>query len=354
MYDLATEIEVDAGQIFGEIDPALLNGRSVLITGATGLVGVYLVAALRQANRRFDCGVTIHAVSRSAPPEFLAPLFSGPWVHHYIADLADINACDALPVADLIIHAAGYGQPGRFLQDPVKTILLNVVATSVLLQRMPENGRFLFVSSSEVYSGATHAPHRESDIGATDPGHPRASYIEGKRCGEALCHAWAASGRHARIARLATAYGPGTRPDDLRVMNSLIRRGLQEGEITLLDQGLASRSHLYVTDAAAMLLSILLKGRQAVYNVTGTSSITILDMAKAISRALNAPLRVPVEQATGLAGAPAKVSLDLGRYVAEFRKSAFVPFEDGLQRTIAWQRQLYALTPLCTGSNGAC
>lgn len=343
MSDLATAIAVDASHILDDIDPALLAGRSVLITGATGLIGIYLVAALHHANRFFDCGVTIHAVSRSAPPDFLAPLFSGPQVHHRIVDLADINACHAMPAADLVVHAAGYGQPGKFLQDPVKTILLNVAATSALLQSLPENGRFLFVSSSEVYSGAAHTPHRETDIGTTDPSHPRASYIEGKRCGEAICHAWAASGRHVRIARLALAYGPGTRPDDQRVLNSLIRRGIQEGAITLLDQGLARRTYLYVTDAVAMLLSILLKGRETAFNVSGTSPVTIGDMAQAIGRELDAPVHVPFRQA-GLAGAPAEVSLDLGRYAREFGHPSFVPFEDGLRRTIAWQRQLYALT----------
>lgn len=353
MSDLAAAIEVDASHTLDHIDPALLAGRSVLITGATGLIGVYLVAALRHANRRLECGVTIHAVSRSAPPNFLAPLFTGLRVHHHVADLADINACHALPAAHLVVHAAGYGQPGKFLQDPVRTILVNVAATSTLFKSMPEDGRLLFVSSSEVYSGATHAPHHETDIGTTDPAHPRASYIEGKRCGEALCHAWAMNGRHARIARLALAYGPGTRQDDQRVMNSLIRSGIQEGAISLLDHGLARRTYLYVTDAVAMLLSILLEGRETVYNVTGTSLVTIREMAQAIGRELDAPVSIPVED-VGLAGAPAEVSLDLGRYAREFTNSNFVPFEDGLRRTIAWQRRLYALPPQTTNRHSVC
>jgi UDP-glucuronate decarboxylase len=353
MPDLVAAIEADISPILDTIDPVLLAGRSALITGATGLIGVCLVAALRQANRRFGCGMTIHAVSRSAPPDFLAQLFAGPCVRHHIADLADVNACQALPATDLVVHAAGYGQPGKFLQDPVKTILLNTAATSALLQSMPDHGRFLFVSSSEVYSGAIHAPHHEADIGTTDPTHPRASYIEGKRCGEAICHSWRARGRRVGVARLALAYGPGTRPDDQRVLNSLIRRGIQERAITLLDHGLARRTYLYATDAAAMLLSILLQGCQPVYNVTGTSSVTILDMARAIGRQLDVPVSVPLQEA-GLAGAPAEVSLDLGRYIAEFGKSSFVPFEEGLRRTIAWQRQLYALAAPSVDNHRGC
>ncbi len=340
MLDLAATIEADAAGILDGIDPDLLRGRSALIVGATGLVGLYLIAALRQANRRFDAGMTIHGVSRSAPPDFLAPLFSGAGVRHHICDVASLNDCQTLPGADLIVNAAGYGQPNKFLADPVKTIALNTAATSVLLEKMPTDGKFLFISSSEIYSGAAHSPHRETDIGTTDPGHPRGSYIEGKRCGEAVCHAWAARGRHTRIGRLALAYGPGTRTDDQRVINSLIRRGLQEGAIRLMDQGRAHRTYLYVTDAAAMLLSILLSGKETVYNVAGRSPVTILELAQAIGRELNVPVSVPAEEA-GLAGAPAEVSLDLSRYVGEFSKTRFVPFDEGLRRTIDWQRLLY-------------
>jgi nucleoside-diphosphate-sugar epimerase len=340
MRELVQSIEDDTAGIMDDADLLALTGRSVMITGATGLIGVYLVAVLRQANLRLGAGITIHAVSRSAPPAFLAPLFNGAGVRHHIADVSEFGACQLLPSADFVIHAAGYGQPGKFLQDPVKTIMLNVAGTSALLNKVSLGGRFLFVSSSEIYSGAEHSPHRETDIGSTDPAHPRASYIEGKRCGEALCHAWAASGRHAAIARLALAYGPGTRPDDQRVLNSLIRRGVQEQQITLLDHGRARRSYLYVTDAVAMLLTILLMGHDKVYNVAGQSSQTILQIAKAIGDTLDVPVHVPPDDAQ-LSGAPGEVSLDMSRYQREFGKRELVTFGEGLRRTIAWQRILY-------------
>ncbi|MFZ1992055.1 MAG: NAD-dependent epimerase/dehydratase family protein [Alphaproteobacteria bacterium] len=337
---LADAIEDDAASILDEIDHHVLHDRSVLITGATGQVGVYLVAALRAANRRFSAGIKIHTVSRSAPPKFLAPIFQGAMMHHHVCDIADPVACRKLPNADVIIHAAGYGQPGKFLADPVKTIHLNTTATALLIDKLPRDGAFLFVSSSEIYSGSVHTPHAESDIGTTDPTHPRACYIEGKRCGEAICHAAATKGFRARIGRLALAYGPGTRTDDQRVLNSLIRRGLTDGEIRLMDQGRARRTYLYVADAAAMLLSILLSGNDTIYNVGGISTLTIFDLAHAISREINVPVSVPQEDA-GLAGAPAEVSLDLSRYTREFGKTNFVSMDEGLRRTIAWQRRLY-------------
>ena len=70
----------------------------------------------------------------------------------------------------------------------------------------------------------------ESDIGTTTPLHPRASYIEGKRGGETICNAYRSQGVRAVSARLALAYGPGTRKGDKRAMNSFIEKALMPGQ----------------------------------------------------------------------------------------------------------------------------
>jgi len=211
-----------------------------------------------------------------------------------------------------------------------------------LLEQLPPSGRFLFLSSSEIYSGSPRLPHREGDIGTTDPSHPRACYIEGKRCGEAICEAFRQQGRNAKSARLALAYGPGTRPDDQRVLNSFIRRAVLEKRLVLQDRGAARRTYCYVTDVIEMLLLILLRGREAVYNVGGRSSVTILELAHAVGRELGVPVSVPPAEAEAV-GAPNEVSLDLSRVENEFDRREYVSFEDGLHRTIEWQRHLYEL-----------
>lgn len=347
MSELIRLIEEDAARVVDAVDLSPLDGRSVLITGAAGLVGVMMVAALRERMRRSGRTIKVTATSRSRPPEMFAPLFEGGNVHFQACDLADALDVRNLPHADCVIHAAGYGQPGKFLESPAKTILLNTMATAALFEKCAADGHFLFVSSSEIYSGSPRSPHREDDIGTTDPGHRRGCYIEGKRCGEAICHAYVGRGPTPRIGRLALAYGPGTREDDQRVLNSLIRKGLQGGRIDLLDQGAAWRTYCYLTDAVEMLFAIMLHGRSTVYNIGGRSRTTILQLAEAIGGILQAPVSTPrVEPgaATGLAGAPDDVSLDLSRYCDEFSKTQFVPLDVGLARTIGWQRHLYGRT----------
>jgi nucleoside-diphosphate-sugar epimerase len=345
MSDLVRLIDADAARVVDAVDLSPLDGRSILITGASGLVGLMMIAALRERMRRTGRPISVTAVTFSQPPAAFAPLFKHPHVRALTCDLADAVAVRGLPSADVIVHAAGYGQPGKFLENPAKTILLNTTATATLLEKTGRDGHFLFVSSSEIYSGSPRSPHREDDIGTTDPGHRRACYIEGKRCGEAICHAFATAGPKARIARLALAYGPGTRKDDQRVLNSIIRKGLLNGRIDLLDQGAAWRTYCYLTDAVEMMFAILLHGRETVYNVGGRSRITIRGLAEAVGKILDVPVAVPEPSpgsAAGLAGAPDDVSLDLSRTCGEFAKTDFVPLEEGLQRTIAWQRHLYA------------
>ena len=66
---------------------------------------------------------------------------------------------------DYIIHAAGYSQPAKFLDDKVKTIKLNTLSTIELLKKLNPQGKFLFVSTSELYNGLEKEFVTESDIG---------------------------------------------------------------------------------------------------------------------------------------------------------------------------------------------
>ncbi len=110
-------------------------------------------------------------------------------------DLADFRTYPELPTVDVVIHAAGYGQPGRFMANPGATIAINTSSTAALIERLRgRDGRFLFISTSEVYSGSQKEFVAEGDIGTTTPEHPRACYIEGKRCGEAICNSFRAQG----------------------------------------------------------------------------------------------------------------------------------------------------------------
>ncbi|HUU41330.1 MAG TPA: NAD-dependent epimerase/dehydratase family protein, partial [Desulfatiglandales bacterium] len=184
------------------LDP--LNGSAILVTGASGLIGTYILASLC-CLQDHGAHMKVYAQHLSELPSQVIELISRGGFSPLRANLADFDSYERLPEVDVIIHAAGYAQPTRFMADPVATIQVNTSATIALLKRLRHNGRFLFVSSSEVCSGLDKRLLSENDIGLTTPSHPRAVYIEGKRCGEAICNAMRDKGMNAAIARVALA-----------------------------------------------------------------------------------------------------------------------------------------------------
>ena len=266
----------------------------ILLVGATGLIGSNMI--------------------KSAPEG----------VEFYNPTLGE----DCMEFFDAIIHMAGYAQPAKFMADEIGTLEVNTSTLIKLFKLLKPGGKFLYASSSEVYNG-TPPPQNESQIGTTDPQHPRACYIEGKRCGEAICMAMRRKGYDVKIARISLTYGK-TRPGDTRALNHFIEQA-KTGKIKLMDKGEAKRTYLYVDDAVKILWDILLKGKEPVYNVGGTSRTTIAELAQTIGRLTRAEVILGDK---GLAGAPDDVQLDITKVLTEFGTREFVSLEEGLKKMI--------------------
>jgi nucleoside-diphosphate-sugar epimerase len=329
----------EAAQICHRVNLEELKGKTILITGASGLLGTYFLATLAHLKQN---GVPVQAIAqvRSQPAPHTAEIIQRGGFQLAQVNVAVHAECSSLPQADVIIHSAGYAQPLVFMANPAATYQLNTTATITLLQKLKPGGSFLFLSSTEVYNGITNKLVTEADIGTTNPAHPRACYIEGKRGGETICHAFRNQGTHATAARLAMTYGPGTRKGDKRALNSFIEQALGHGKIELMDAGKAIRTYCYVSDAVELMWQAALHGTQPVYNIGGHSTVTISELARLVGKITGVPVWFPAQSAE-VAGAPEDVRLDLTRPEAEFKKTSYVSLEDGLRTTIEWQRQLY-------------
>lgn len=328
-------INKDVDSIIGFVDFAPLQNKSVLITGATGIVGLYSIATLVKIMDSLNVNIT--AWVNNKIPTYLEPLFQRCKVIQ--GDITDSKNFINLPKFDCIVHAAGYGQPLKFVKNKIKTIKINTEATSNLLEHLNKDGRFLFLSSSEVYNGLDLDNITEDMMGNTNTNHFRSCYIEGKKCGESICHSYIEAGYNVKIARLSLAYGPGTRLDDERVVNTFIKKGLKEDNIILLDHGLAIRTYCYITDAVEMLWNICLHGKYVVYNVGGVSRTTIKGLAETVSTELKKEIILPEFQQP-LAGNPKVVNIDCSRYLNEFKKHTFLNLSSGIDKTIQWYKLL--------------
>lgn len=330
----------DSKNVISKINFSSLNNKSILITGATGLIGTYLLACLYHLSISKKLKLKVNILIHSDLPGFITPFIKSLDCSVYQGDITDSQFCKTLPNTDYIIHAAGYGQPRKFMENPIKTLQINTTATLGLFEHLNKDGSFLFLSTSEVYSGLSNPPFNESQIGNTTTDHPRASYIEGKRTGETICNEYRRLGINAKSARLSLAYGPSTKQHDKRVINNFIEKALTQGRIDMLDQGEAKRTYCYITDAIEILWNILLFGKDNIYNVGGVSRTTIAELAKLIAKETGVSVIFP-KKSSDLLGAPDDVYLDLTKIQQEFNKHQFISLEDGIRTTINWQKNLY-------------
>jgi nucleoside-diphosphate-sugar epimerase len=209
-----------------------------------------------------------------------------------------------------------------------------------LLEKVAKGGRFIYFSSSEIYSGSLEVPNREGQVGTTDPYHPRAAYIEGKRVGETMTYlARNDFGISTTSIRIALVYGPGTKTGDSRVLNSFISRSLRDGRLEMLDMGEALRTYCFVNDAVTFITKITLKGLEPVYNLGGVETISIRELGELIAEMTGADFVLP-EQNRGLNSAPNLVKLDMSKTLQLFSSTfEFTPLTDGLRKTIDWQKK---------------
>jgi len=265
-----------------------LQDTSLLLTGATGLVGTFLVDTLLWKNEHDGLGCHIYAVGRSeehARERFGAAL--GQDVTFVAWDVND-GALPDVP-ADYVIHAASNTHPRAYASDPVGSILTNIIGLRNVLDfsRKAQARRTLFLSSVEVYGKAWKSDDvfDESYCGYIDCNTLRAGYPEGKRAGEALCQAYrAAYGLDIVIPRLSRVYGPTMQDSDSKAMAQFFRRAAAGEDIILKSAGTQRFSYTYVPDAVTGILTCLLRGEDGeVYNVAGTGDMTLREIAGMIA-----------------------------------------------------------------------
>lgn len=272
------------------IDWKKLEGSSVLVTGATGLIGTHCIRFLLERNRQFDAGIRVIAMVRNK--EKAQVLLDGygenDGLSYVVADLLD-----ELPQglhADYVIHAGCPTASSFFKNNPVETSRSIVDGTLNMLEfaRSCKCRSFVYVSSMEVYGMGNETPGlsrllKEEDVGYVDPMQVRSCYPEGKRMAENYCKSYASEyGVPTKVVRLAQTFGPGIPKDDRRIFADFVRRAHNGEDIVLLTTGESTRMYLYTDDAVMALFTVLLNGEKGVaYNAANPETYSsVKDMAE--------------------------------------------------------------------------
>lgn len=291
MYLKSSVYKKDIDRIISLVLPwEKLKNQSLLITGASGLIGTMLVDVLMTQNevKRLNC--TIFAIGRNVEKakERFGDYWNSPFFHFTPLDVN--NPIGLSENVDYIIHAASNTHPRLYASDPVGSIMTNLEGTHNLLEygRTHSMKRMLFLSSVEIYGQALHPDDvfDEKYCGYIDCNTLRACYPEGKRAGEALCNAYISKyGMDIVIPRLSRVYGPTMRLDDSKAMSQFLMNGVRGEDIVLKSQGLQKFSYCYVGDVVQGLLYCLLKGKCGeAYNIADVKTDMLLkDITKYIA-----------------------------------------------------------------------
>lgn len=276
-----------------DIPFSAFDGKTVLVTGATGLVGANMVRALLAVNQYRDTDIHVLALVRN-PEKADRLLGKDPNLHVIAADLTG-NVAEAfsdIDRVDYIFHAAAVTGSRMMVQEPVRTIHTSIDGTDNILQLAAgkHSRGMVYLSSMEVYGDVGRyksdtSDVEEEDIGYLDPMMVRSDYPESKRMCENLCVAYASQyGVPVKIARLAQTFGAGILPGESRVFAQFAGSVLRGEDIVLHTKGLSEGNYCYLRDTIRALLILIIKGENGqAYNIANEAChTTIAGMAQMV------------------------------------------------------------------------
>ena len=273
--------EQDIENIIKDFDMSVFEGKTVFITGATGLIGKLCAKSILKS------GVNAKIIALVRNIEKAQKIFEQNSNLEFLVQ--DINKeINIETKVDYIIHTASVTSSADFVQKPVETILTALEGTKNVLNFAKKQNNLkgmIYLSSLEVYGTQNKEDIKETDYGYIDILSPRSSYSEGKKLVETLCISYGSEYNiPVKIARLSQTFGAGVEKTDNRVFAQFCKSVINKENIILHTKGDTKRNYCYTTDAVRGIFTILTKGENnQAYNVANKNTyISIADMAKSL------------------------------------------------------------------------
>lgn len=269
--------EEDIKNIINDFDMSVFDGKTILVTGATGLIGKLCVKSL------LNSGYNTQVIALVRDEEKAKNIFGESKRLTYLVQ--DINQrINTTRRVDYIIHAASTTSSKDFVEKPVETIYTAINGSRNILE-FAKNKRLegmVYLSSLEIYGVNEKENIKEEDYGYIDILNPRSSYSESKKMVETMCISYGTEyGVPVKIARLAQTFGAGVSISDNRVFAQFAKAIINKENIVLHTKGETKRNYCYTTDTVRGIFTILTKGENNnAYNVANENSYcSISEMA---------------------------------------------------------------------------
>lgn len=327
-------------QQINKIAENLPGDFSVLVTGASGLIGSCLTDVFLSAGHTYGKRIKVFILGRNERK--LRERYSyidTDQLTYVIQDISKPLMMDES--VDYIIHAASNADPVSYALSPVETLLTNIYGTNNILEycKKHKKTRMLLTSTFEAYGKIKGQDiYKENDSGETDLNAIRSCYPESKRCAEILSRCYQKEyGVDFVIARLCSVYGPTMSSRDSKAHAQFIRNGLLGEDIVLKSKGEQKRTYCYVMDAISAIIHILFKGISGeAYNVSNEEGIvSIADVASEVARICGTKVVYDIPNEIELNGfsRPQNCILD-NRKLKELGWTGHYSLHDGLVSTI--------------------
>ncbi|MBI5239224.1 MAG: dTDP-glucose 4,6-dehydratase [Elusimicrobia bacterium] len=305
----------------------------LLVTGGLGFIGSNFIRHMLAADRGVRI-LNLDLRTYAGNPASLADVARGPryrWVKGDIADPAAVDRC--MKGADAVVHFAAETHVDRSILDASAFLRTNVVGTQVLLDAALRHkvGRFVHVSTDEVYGSVARGLSREGD--RLEPNSP---YAASKAASDLLVRSYVVThGLPAVVTRASNNFGPCQYPE--KALPLMITNWIDREPFPLYGDGRNVRDWLFVLDHARALALVLRRGRTGeIYNIGGTHSCDNRELVERV-RVLMGVAPGLVRRVPDRPGHDRRYALDCSKLKALGFQHAF-GFTQALQLTVDWYR----------------
>ena len=328
-------------------DYVLLKNKTILMTGATGMLGRYLTEYFIFLNKEKNLNLRLILLIRNRKKaEHLFGNILNKNIQFLVSDL--ISPIDLNENINFIIHAASLADPQYYKTNPVDVASPNILGTFHLLElaKKKKIDHFLYFSSAEVYGKILNSQLiTESTLGIIDPLNIRSCYSESKRMGETLCKAYAEQYCvPTSCLRIFHTYGPTLNyHHDQRVFSEFVKSVIEKNQIIMKSSGEAKSAFCYISDMVSACLVVLTHGLPGeAYNMANDECfISIKELAQEIIKAFperNIKLHMETRESTSNY-VENKTTTYLNVSTAKLRALGWKPtisVQEGFRRTITF------------------